>query len=93
MWCFTSAAVRDKGLVHSFSAGLWKSDCYGVRSEISGIDTRITPRWPPAADGCRHDPLVGSSGSQRGANVPPGAPVSSRTAGGSGGSTKPKGAV
>ena len=45
-----------KGLVHSFPAGLWKSNCYDLRSEIWGIDTRTPHCLPPlplAACRCR----------------------------------------
>src|SRR4029450_8153021 len=49
VWCIASAGMRDKGLVHRFSVLLWESDCYDLRSEITGIDTRIPHRLPPAA--------------------------------------------
>jgi hypothetical protein len=38
-WFITSAAARDKGLVHSFPRFLWESACYALRSEIRGIDS------------------------------------------------------
>ena len=44
VWRFASAAVLHKGLVHSFSARLWKSDSYDLRSQIRGIDKRRASR-------------------------------------------------